>query len=287
MSWDASLFFTDPKNEAINNFKFSTDTSVLASWRAPALTIVIYFVVVEALKYHMQGRDKPYNIPRIITAYNFAMSIMSACLGLSLVMELIQLSREQGKMAVWCDPEHKLMSGRHFFYYYINYTFKYIELIDTVFLVLRKRPIIFLHQYHHAATLVLCWVQISSGTCIQWMPIVLNLAVHTAMYYYFALSVNRIKVWWKQYLTAGQIIQFMGGLAVGGTLFMFRILHDLGYEQYPGCSGSYFSSIFGLGILFSYLVLFVQMYYQMYDKGDKKGKGANHDLKRSSAIKAD
>uniref|UniRef100_A0A0K0CVW7 Elongation of very long chain fatty acids protein n=1 Tax=Angiostrongylus cantonensis TaxID=6313 RepID=A0A0K0CVW7_ANGCA len=34
---------------------------------------------------------------------------------------------------------------------------KVAELGDTLFLVLRKRPVIFLHWYHHAVVLIYCW----------------------------------------------------------------------------------------------------------------------------------
>ena len=47
-----------------------------------------------------------------------------------------------------------------------NYLVKWYELSDTLFLILRKREIIFLHWYHHAATLLLCWIQLDQHSTV-------------------------------------------------------------------------------------------------------------------------
>jgi hypothetical protein len=115
---------------------------------------------------------------------------------------------------VYCDPFIKFNAGRIYLFYHINYLFKFWELFDTgidirclpltvvayvgciiVLLVLRGKPTPFLHVYHHASTLVLCWSQMRAESCMQWIPMVINLTVHVIMYvmsYHIQTACSRI-----------------------------------------------------------------------------------------------
>lgn len=156
--------------------------------------------------------------------YNFTLSLASGALFFVLVRELWFQGSIRGLMDLFCDPARRNPRGLLAYCFYLNYLFKsafrlcscslsmrshcghlltlfplsslslsshgdrYVELADTLFLVLRGKSTPFIHVYHHAITLLLCWTQLTVQTCMQWVLISINLFVHIFLYSYYAVS---------------------------------------------------------------------------------------------------
>ncbi|CAN0106833.1 unnamed protein product, partial [Phaeothamnion confervicola] len=88
------------------------------------------------------------------------------------------------------------------------------ELGDTVFIVLRKKPLIFLHWYHHVTVLLYCWHSYYEQTTYGLYFIAMNYSVHAVMYLYYALAAVGIKLCKPYYITTLQISQMFVGIGV-------------------------------------------------------------------------
>jgi elongation of very long chain fatty acids protein 6 len=97
---------------------------------------------------------------------------------------------------------------------------KPLEWVDTAFLVLRKRRVIFLHWFHHLATALYClhatvYSAVSDTTGTQFAA--MNLVVHGVMYGYYALTSVRRFSWTPMlalYVNTMQALQMLFGIAV-------------------------------------------------------------------------
>ncbi|KAI1296826.1 Elongation of very long chain fatty acids protein 7 [Halotydeus destructor] len=113
--------------------------------------------------------------------------------------------------------------------YYVGYAYflsKYLDLLDTMFFVLRKkrRNISFLHLYHHSVMLVIAWAG------LKYVPFPLsgwalgaNSFIHTLMYSYYAVAAAgyKMNIRFKQALTALQIGHFITISLHGAHILLF------------------------------------------------------------------
>jgi len=196
------------------------------------------------------------------------MSALSGILVLLFLAEIFHILVETRftLFDLFCNQSGVFSRGRLIFYYFINYIFKYIELADTFFLLLRGKPVTFLHGYHHAATLALAFSQLLSQTCIQWIVIMINLAIHVFMYAYYACTELHIRFAYKEWLTKAQVIQFLIDVIVCVYTCILRFIWTFWPHSKFGakCHGTWSGSFTGLVILTSYFVLFLQFYKTSY-----------------------
>ncbi len=155
---------------------------------------------------------------------------------------------------------------------------KILELLDTVFMVLRhrNRQVTFLHVYHHATMLLLTdytchnttWPAICFMYCI-------NSIVHIFLYFYYGISAwyPNYNIPWKHKLTEIQLTQF-------AIDFVFA---TFGYLYHGYC-------IYILIYLFTMTVLFSNFYIKAYLKGARAkaaaaaSKEGNKSLSKNGAI---
>jgi hypothetical protein len=139
---------------------------------------------------------------------------------------------------------------------------KYAELIDTLFLVLRKKPVPFLHWFHHASVLLISigTIMINGPTGI--IMISMNFFVHSIMYSYYAIAAVTKPPKWGKSVTVLQIAQMVGGLLMCGLIV-------LGSKTIENCDG-YPTNGYGISFIYlSYLILFVRFYIGRYLSGHK------------------
>ncbi|KAI0348065.1 GNS1/SUR4 membrane protein [Trametopsis cervina] len=233
-------------------------------------TLAAYLVIIFSTQAFMKSRPA-YKLQIPFQIHNVFLSSGSLLL-LALIVE--EVAPEVWKHGLfWGMCNAGMWKSRLEFYYMVNYGFKYLELLDTLFLTLKKKPLAFLHVFHHSATALLCYTQLNGQTSIQWIPITINLGVHVLMYYYYYATAGGAKIWWKKYLTTIQIAQFVIDLisCYFGTYNYFAATYWPHLPHLGSCAGTETAAIFGCLLLSSYLLLFIDFYIQTYKK--PKGKG--------------
>ena len=126
---------------------------------------------------------------------------------------------------------------------------KVYEWIDTVILIINKKPVITLHWWHHSTITVAFYTGFYSSS-VLWIGL-LNSFIHVIMYLYYA-DTSFIKPFAK-YLTMLQIIQLAGGVYMNYISYFYNTAYKI----------QLFAIINGF-ICGSYFLLFLKFYSKKY-----------------------
>lgn len=236
--------------ESYNDFRFVHGALPFSDYTTLGVSVVSYLAVVGLLSQIMKNQ-KRMDLKWVVVLHNAFLCFISFAMLVGVLYELAKkaatIPNDELVETFFCDGKKRLVSGGQVFWFYLFYLSKFYEFLDTVIICLKKRPLIFLHVYHHFITAILMYVMLDNAVAVQWIAVVANVSVHIPMYYYYAVSSLGINVWWKKYITRFQIIQFVTDISANTIGFYFH------YVTNQSCSGSLQSWIFGQLVLVSFL----------------------------------
>jgi len=229
----------------------------------PIGSLLFYLIgVLQILPQIMSHRD-PVQVGSILPYWNLFLFVGSSTAASIYLVALIRKYWNSSFYEMICDPYDQAFTGLYGFMAWIFLISKILEFVDTIFTVLKKKPISFLHWYHHATVMAYTWLSVSTRNSLgQWFGLV-NYWVHTFMYYYYWRTTSGYKITWAKTLTTMQISQMGVGIVLLGIWTYFWIT-----KGYCNSTNGWLTVVSGLVMYGSYLVLFLRFYGQRYKDED-------------------
>ena len=147
------------------------------------------------------------------------------------------------------------------------------ELFDTFFLIIRKKPVVFLQYWHHTTVMLFTWHAMGNAAAPGMLFATMNFVVHAVMYGYFAMTsafgfTRKMVKPFAPLITMLQILQMVIGTVVAFyTAYHFE---TSGRLAEGGCDINVITGRSGIIMYSSYLVLFAILFRDNYLKPKKK-----------------
>lgn len=220
----------------------------------PVIATVLYLSMIFFGTKFMETRTPNPGLRKYMLTYNFYQVVLNSWCVASLFYEVLVHQKSVFNFTVE-DSTNKLS-----FLIWVHYNNKFIELLDTTFMVFNKKSeqVSFLHVYHHVLFMWSWWAVCTWGCGgVAWFSAMFNSAIHVAMYGYYTLAALKLPCPWKRMLTLMQMGQFV--------CCMSSALHTLVTGVYP-----FYLSLLNIWCMLNMLVLFGHFYHQKYRKTARK-----------------
>ncbi|KAL3095808.1 hypothetical protein niasHS_005567 [Heterodera schachtii] len=264
-------------------FDYAAAREYTAYTQGPAIWITTaYVVTIFGIQWYMKDR-KPMQLTLSLRLWNLWLAMFSIAGCLVTSYALLREIGTYGLVSSYtnCRDFFEGFTGLWTWWFCMS---KFAELGDTYFIVLRKKPLMFLHWYHHVATLNYGLMSYVDNTAFNTWIVWLNFSVHAVMYTYYFLAACRIRLpaWFAQCLTTSQITQFLITLA---------ILAHVGVRLLVGShvDTTSMTYVYCLLMEISYVVLFGNFFYHSYIAGGGKKFQKEKQMKQQNgeAVKSE
>ncbi|GMS93372.1 hypothetical protein PENTCL1PPCAC_15547 [Pristionchus entomophagus] len=226
--------------------------------------VFLYLVSIFSIQHMMRSRD-PFKLQMPVAVWNFSIALLSGVCATIMAPEFVNSVFCKGFDASLCSTREEVYSGMNGWAVFILLFSRLPEFIDTLFIVLKKQPLLFIHYYHHAFTLWFAWSTYTMFAPSFRHAIFINACIHTVMYSYYFFTTLKIRPppFVAKCITIAQIVQFI-------YIFYALIHHTiLTVILNVPCQTNTTGLVLSWYMDLSYLYLFIDFYTNKY-KGSKK-----------------
>jgi len=219
----------------------------------------IYLLFIFGTQSYMKKRN-PFNLRLPLAAWSLSLAVFSIAGAIRVWPEFVNSLIKKSFHHTVCVPSFLEEDHVTALWTWLFVLSKLPELVDTVFIVLRKQKLIFLHWYHHVTVLWFSWYSYAefSATCRWFM--VMNYTVHALMYSYYTAKAIKIRIpkSLAMVITSLQLIQMVIGCTI--TILAWRYKMVLGKNCAVTDNNLHWSFLMYL----SYFFLFARFFYISY-----------------------
>jgi len=206
----------------------------------------------------MSKRETPFNL-RLPMAYWSSLLALFSIIGVVRCLpEFAHILIHKGFDASFRDSSY-YKDWRLNLWYLFFVLSKALELVDTLFIVLRKHKLLTLHWVHHCLTLCYSWYVFGDvPATARWM-VNMNFLIHSLMYTYYALKAFRICIprVVNISITSLQIIQMLYGLWINLRVVQLKL------TEQP-CDSDITVGLTGLSLYGLFFILFINFFVRTY-----------------------
>lgn len=223
----------------------------------PLIGMSCYVVMTGLLS--KQNKDQPKGVePNVVQKYNIFIIAVSA--GILVPTAYYRILGATSLQKAYCPSGARVVSDGLRMCLWAYHMSKYAEYADTVFLIVKGKPVGNLHFWHHLVVTFTSWTWFRAE--VEWVAdgVIFNTFVHCIMYYYYYLAGIGKHPWWKKYVTSLQILQFVSSFAFTSI-----------WAYYHFTVGCQFLNLILVSVMFNgwLLVMFVSFYISSYSAKKK------------------
>lgn len=225
----------------------------------PSLIVCCYLFMIYCGPIWMSSRHA-YELKIPLAVWNLCLCLFSTCGMIRTVPHFLHnITTMSFRHTICTHPKVTYGDGACGLWVMLFIFSKVPELVDTLFIILRKRKLWFLHWYHHITVLLYCWYSFAHQSPAGLYFVSMNYTVHSAMYgYYYLQSIDK---WPKQIppslITIAQISQMF----VGTGICLMSMLYLTDGEACDVGTGNVVAGALMYG---SYLYLFVDFFVSRF-----------------------